>query len=183
MPSKYVIGDHQAPHFITFSTVQWIDALSRPEIKHLILDSFRYCQAEKGLILYAYVIMSNHVHIIAAAAESFILSDILRDLKKFTSKAIFHEIKENPMESRKKWMIWLFESNGKRNINNKYFQVWQQKNHPIELSNNYLMDQKLEYLHNNPVKAGLVYEPQHYVFSSAIDYAGGRGLIPIDFLE
>ena len=69
MPSKYTISDHQAPHFITFATVQWVDALSRPSYKDIIVESLRYCQNEKGLILYAWCVMSNHIHLIVAAQE------------------------------------------------------------------------------------------------------------------
>ena len=134
MPSKYIISDHQSPHFITFATIQWVDALSRPHYKDLIVNSLRYCQQEKGLILYAYVIMSNHVHLIAAAKEDYNLSDILRDLKKYTSKKLIHEISNNHQESRKDWMMWLFKSAGKRNSNNKTHQFWLQNNHPFQLS-------------------------------------------------
>ncbi len=88
MSSKYTISDHQAPHFITFATVQWVDALSRPIYKDIIIDSLKHCQEYKGLILHAYVIMNNHVHLIASAEEGYNLSAILRDFKKHTSKKI-----------------------------------------------------------------------------------------------
>jgi len=182
LSSKYIISDHQAPHFITFSTVEWVDALSRPEYKNIIIESLKYCQNSKGLVLYAYVIMNNHVHLICAAKEGFNLSEILRDLKKYTSKKLLKYIKENDRESRRKWMMWLFESAGKRNSNNSKYQFWQQDNRPIELSTVKMVDQRLNYIHQNPVKEGIVYEPEYYVYSSAIDYAGGNGLIRVNFL-
>ncbi len=182
MPSKYEIDDHQAPHFITFATVQWVDALSRPCYKQIVIDSLDFCQAKKGLTLFAYVIMSNHVHLIAAAKEGFDLSGILRDLKKHTSKEIIKAIEENPFESRKSWMLWIFRSAGKRNANNKHFQFWQKDNRPIQLSTNRMIDQRLRYVHDNPVKEGLVHEPEYYVFSSAFDYSGGRGPISIELI-
>jgi len=183
MGHKYAIYNQQAIHFITFAVVQWVDVLSRPEVKDIVIDSLRHCQKEKGLDLHAYVIMSNHVHLIASARENYRLSDILRDLKKFTSKRIYEFAQESTQESRKNWMLWLFKSNGQQNANNKNFQVWQQDNHPIELTSNEMMDQRLNYLHENPVRAGLVYEPEHYVYSSAIDYAGGKGLLDLVFLD
>ena len=182
MSSKYKISDHQDVHFITFSVVQWVDALSRPHYKDIVIDSLRYCQNKKGLLLYAYVIMSNHVHLIGAAKEGFNLSDILRDLKKHTSKKLFHEITSNPQESRKSWMRWIFTSAGKQNPNNENFQFWQQDNRPIQLSTAEMVVQRLEYLHYNPVKAGLVHQPEHYIYSSAADYAGGKGMLDIEFL-
>ena len=79
-------------------------------------------------------------------------------------------------------MLWLFASAGKRNSNNTYYQFWQQDNRPIELSTNEMMDQRLDYIHDNPVKEGLVYEPEHYIYSSALDYSGGKGLLEIELL-
>ena len=183
MASKYIINDHQRPHFISFATIQWVDALSRPAYKDIVIESLRYCQQEKGLTLYAYIIMSNHVHIIASAKEGFSLSDILRDIKKFTSKRLFEAIEGNQQESRKSWMLELFRSAGEKNSNNKNFQVWQQDNHPIELSNAIMSRQRLDYLHRNPVAEGLVREPEHYLYSSALNYAGAKGLLEVEFLE
>jgi REP element-mobilizing transposase RayT len=183
MSAGYKIYDSQALHFVTFSTVQWVDALSRPDYKDIVIDSLRYCIVNKGLILYAYVIISNHVHLIISAEEGVQLSDILRDLKKFTSKHLIEVIENNPQESRRSWMLWLFRSAGQANSNNQNYQFWQQDNHPIQLSDNQMMEQRLYYIHENPVKAGLVSEPHHYVYSSAIDYAGGKGLLDIVFIE
>ncbi|WKN32910.1 transposase [Porifericola rhodea] len=158
MPSRYIISDHQALYFVTFTTVEWIDALPRLAYKNVVVESLRYCTQEKGLIICAYVVMSNHIHLIISAQEGFNLSDILRDLKKFTSKRLIEAIIQNPQESRNRWMLWIFRSAGQRNSNNKYYQFWQQDNHPVELSNNQMMDQRLDYIHQNTVAAGLVYE-------------------------
>ncbi len=80
-------------------------------------------------------------------------------------------------------MVWLFKSSGESNSNNKYFQFWQQDNRPIQLSTNKMIDQRLEYLHFNPVKAGLVYEPEHYIYSSARDYCGLTGLLELEMIS
>jgi len=80
-------------------------------------------------------------------------------------------------------MLWLFKSHGTKNPNNKDYQFWQQDNHPVELDTNEMIDQRLNYLHDNPVKVGIVEKPEHYIYSSAIDYTGGKGLLEIDFLE
>lgn len=134
--------------------------------------------------LHAWIIMTNHVHLILSAKKGFRISDMLRDLKKYTSKQIFEAIKENPKESRKAWMTYMFERAGKRNSNNKNFQFWQQDNHPIELSTPKMLRQRIDYLHENPVKAGYVFEPQEYVYSSAIDYFTNiKDLIEIEHLQ
>jgi len=183
MSVKYKTGDDQLPHFITFSVVEWIDALTRNEYKEIIMESLNYCIAEKGMKLNAWIIMTNHVHLIMSARPGFMISNILRDLKKFTSKQIVKAIKENPKESRKGWMYYMFNRAGKRNSNNKDFQFWQQDNHPVELSTAVMLKQRLDYLHENPVRGGIVYEPKDYVYSSAVDYYTNRsGKIKIEHL-
>jgi putative transposase len=184
MSTKYKFGDNEIAHFITFSVINWIDALTRNEYKDIVVESLQYCIKEKGLQLHAGVIMSNHVHLIASAKQGFMLTNILRDLKKFTSNKIFKAIEENPKESRKEWMLWMFKRAGKRNSNNKDFQFWQQDNHPIELNTAEMLKQRLDYLHQNPVRAGIVYEPQDYVYSSGIDYCTTmKGRILIEHLQ
>ena len=182
MPSKYIISDHQAPHFLSMATVEWVDVFTRPLYKDIVVDSLRYCQEQKGMVLYAWVIMTNHLHLIAAAKEGGNLSNIIRDFKRHTSTHVFKAISDNPQESRRDWMRWIFVSAGKRNSNNKNHQLWQQDNRPIELSTNEMMDQRLEYLHQNPVEAGIVHNAEDYVYSSAIDYAGGKGLLDVEWL-
>ena len=104
----------------------------------------------------------------------------MRDHKKFTALQLLKTIKNNNQESRKDWMLWLFRAAGQANPNNEHYQFWQQDNHPIELTTPDMAMQKLNYLHQNPVKAGLVFEPQHYVYSSANDYySNHKGLLPV----
>jgi putative transposase len=182
MSRNYKITDQSQLHFLSFATVYWIDAFTRPSYKDILVDSLNYCIKNKGLVVYAWCIMSNHVHLIIGTQKDN-QSSIIRDLKKHTSKTIVKAIADNPQESRKEWMLWLFERAGKRNSNNTTFQFWQQQNHPIELSNTFLIEQKLEYIHNNPVGAGFVNEPHNYPYSSAIDYAGGKGMVDIILLE
>jgi len=122
------------------------------------------------------------VHLIMGTAGEQ-MEFILRDLKKFTSKALREEITENLQESRREWMLWMFERAGKFNANNNDWQFWQQNNNPIELYDNKIMQQKLDYLHNNPVEAGFVDEPWEYLYSSARDYCGKKGLIKIKLLK
>src|ERR1044072_108109 len=109
----YVIRDQNATHFMTFTVCGWIDLFSRKEYRDILINSFKYCQTEKGLILNAYVIMSNHVHLIAGAREGFILSDIVRDFKKFTHKTIMPVI-QSDQESRRLWMTHQFKYYGSR---------------------------------------------------------------------
>ena len=126
--------------------------------------------------------MTNHVHLIISS-QSNKIENIVRDVKKFTSKQIIQAIKENQKESRAAWMLNIFGYTGRNNNNNKDFQFWLQYYHPIELYSNDMVLQRSTYLHENPVKAGLVWEPWHYKYSSAIDYyTNEKGLIKIERL-
>ena len=182
MPSKYKFHNPDGLYFITNTVVDWIDVFSRPVYKEIIVESLQYAQEKKGLIIHAWVIMSNHLHMIVSAKENYVLSDIFRDFKKFTAKKIIHEIEENPEESRKKWMLMLFKTHGNRNPNNKEYQFWQQDNHPIELDTNQKINQRLDYLHDNPVNALIVDKAEEYLFSSARDYSGEPGLIEVELI-
>lgn len=181
MSRNYKILDQQTPYFITFGIVNWIDVFTRALYRNILVDSINYCIDQKGLVVYAWVIMTNHVHMIIGT-DGDKMQDIIRDLKKFTSKKILKAIEENPKESRREWMLGMFEAAGKKNSNNKKYQFWQQHNHPIALTDNRIIDQKLTYLHNNPVKAEIVIEDYEYKYSSAIDYADGRGLVKVTLL-
>jgi REP element-mobilizing transposase RayT len=181
--SRYKVHDDQVPHFVTMTVVNWIDALSRPEYKDIVLDSLQYCIEKKGLVLYAWVIMSNHLHLIVSATPGNKVGDIVRDFKKYTSKKLLEAIAGNSSESRKEWLMNAFSFAGQINSSNDNYQFWQQDYHPIELSKAGILSQRLNYLHENPVKAGLVWEAQHYKYSSATDYYENRkGLLPVTLL-
>ncbi|MEQ9426088.1 MAG: transposase, partial [Cyclobacteriaceae bacterium] len=163
----------------------WIDVFSRKSYRDIVVDSLRYCQKEKGLELYAWCIMSNHVHLIIGTEGANKLEDILRDLKKYTSGQTISAIKESKEESRKEWMLWMFERAGSKNSNNKKYQFWQQDNHPIELSNNLMLESRLNYIHNNPVEVGLVLAPEEYLYSSAKNYCNleNEALLEVKLIE
>jgi putative transposase len=176
--TKYTIKDKNAAHYLTMTIVGWVDIFTRKIYRDIVIDSLKYCQKEKGLELYGYIIMSNHIHLIARAGEGFSLSAIIRDFKKHTCRQIINAI-EKETESRREWMLGIFGLAGKSNSNNKEFQVWKQDNHAVELYSNYVIIKKLDYLHNNPARAGLVNKPEDYKYSSACNYADMEGLLEI----
>jgi len=180
MATRYRFGDSSIPHFITYSVVEWVDALSRPVYKDIVVKSLQHCISQKGLILHAWVIMNNHVHLVVSASGGYKLENIIRDHKKFTATALLDAIGKSNQESRRSWMMWLFSAAGKQNTNNIKHQFWQQDNHPIQLTTREMAQQKLNYLHNNPVRAGIVAEAHHYIYSSAVDYSTRlKGLLPV----
>lgn len=181
MSRAYKFKDQSKPYFVSFATVNWIDLFTRKEYCYTLTESLEYCQKEKDLIVYAWCIMPSHVHLIIGT-KGKPMQDILRDFKRFTSKKLREEISSHPQESRKEWLLWMFEDAGKKNSNNKDWQLWQQHNQPIELWDNYMIDNKLNYLHNNPVDAEIVDSAENYCWSSAIDYCDGKGKINIELL-
>lgn len=166
-------------YFVTSTVVDWIDIFTRPKYKHIILESLTYCQEKKGLQIYAWVLMSNHLHMIVSAGTDASVSDILRDFKKFTSKRILAELEEDPQESRREWMLDRFHFAGANDKKISKYRFWQEGNHSelIYLHDFYL--QKLNYIHNNPIRQEIVSRQEEYLYSSALDYAGGKGLLNI----
>lgn len=184
MSTKYKIKNPYGIYFMSFAVVEWVDVFTRPLYCHTFISSLKYCQDNKGLILYAWCLMSNHVHLIASSKNGK-LSDIMRDLKKYTSYKILKEIQANKRESRKDWMLPIFKKAGYLNSNNRHYQFWRQDNQPKELlpfENSFMM-QKLNYLHMNPVHAGIVEKPEDYLYSSARNYANLPGLLDVEYIR
>lgn len=167
MSSKYKFRDQEKLYFVSFAVVYWLDVFIRDEYKEIVLESLRDCQKRKGLEIYSWCIMTSHMHmIIGTQGEK--MENIMRDFKTYTSRVLKESIKSNGKESRKEWLIWKMKHAGNKNSNNKDFQFWDQDNHPIELFDNEIMQQKLEYIHNNPVAAGFVSKGEDWLWSSAI---------------
>ncbi|MFK8104072.1 MAG: transposase [Saprospiraceae bacterium] len=180
----YKIRNQYGLYYLTFTIVGWADIFTRQVCKDIIIDSFKYCITNKGFRLYAFVIMSNHVHLIASAdEESKGLSAIVRDLKKHTSKELINWVTTSKTESRRDWLKMIFEYYAKYNKRNKKYQVWQQDNRPIDLLYPRFIMQKLNYIHQNPVKAGLVAHAAEYCYSSAKNYAGQVGKLEVELID
>lgn len=180
------IHDQYGIYFLTFTTVGWIDVFTRKQIREILLQSLKYCIENKGLVLYAYVVMSNHLHLIARSSEAGDgLSAIVRDFKKFTSISILDWMDDNRQESRRKWMQMIFKQYGRTNPNNTHFQFWQQSNMPKLIVFPKFGYQKLNYIHVNPVRAGYVDHPADYPWSSYRAYysADRKILLPVEILH
>jgi REP element-mobilizing transposase RayT len=160
----------------------WIDVFSRQSYKEIIIDSFQYCQKHKGLHINAFVIMTNHIHLVAHSPDNN-LSNIIREFKKFTSKRIIESIQENSKESRSEWMLDLFRQFATSSKKHKNYQFWTHNNHPVELFSPKWINQKIIYTHNNPVNAGIVEMPEHYTYSSAKNYIGQPGILDVEVID
>jgi putative transposase len=172
MSRKYKIVNQDELYFVTFTVIQWLDVFTRREYADIFLDSVRYCQKNKGLEVWCFVVMSSHIHMILGRHGEEPLGGIIRDIKKYTSSKIVAAIADNARESRRELFLWLFRRAGNKNSNNKVYQFWQQHNHPIELSTVTMLYERIDYIHNNPVEAGIVLSPEEYLYSSALNYSG-----------
>jgi putative transposase len=164
--SEYLKIETGKSYFITFTVVDWLDVFLREEYANILIESIKYCQKEKGLEVYAYCIMPNHVHMIASAGEGN-LSDVLRDMKGHTSKRIVKAIAENRRESKRELFLERFRNAADQSKRHKHYCFWRETNHPVELYSDKFIMQKENYIHMNPVKMGLVSRPEHYRLSSA----------------
>ena len=184
MSTKYKFKNIAGCYFISFAVFEWVDLFTRKEYKNILVKNLKYCQKEKGLELFAWVVMTNHIHLIARAKEGFLLQDIVRDFKKFTSRVMLKTVSEHVGESRKEWTLEIFSDAGKKKSNNSECQFWRQDNHPIEVWSEDVINQKLLYLHNNPVVEGIVDKAEEYLYSSARDYYHDKnsGLLEIKFI-
>lgn len=176
----YQIRKQGATHYLTFTIEGWIDLLSRKVYKDLLLESFAYCRKNKNLDIHAFVFMTNHIHTIWTAKDNN-LSDVIRDFKTYTSKAFIKVISETA-ESRREWLLHMFKFYGRGSATNKNYKIWTNDNHPVEIVSPDFFYQKLKYIHENPVRAGIVYDEIDYIYSSATNYANRKSIFEIDFL-
>jgi REP element-mobilizing transposase RayT len=180
MSTGYKISESEGLYYLTLQVVDWIDVFTRKEYKDILIDNLKYCQKHKGLVLFGYVIMSNHVHMLAQSTIGD-LSGWLRDFKSYTGKLIIDAIHDEK-ESRKEWLLKLFQNAAAKSSVNKNFKFWTHENHAEHIYSTKFMRQKLEYIHDNPVKAGIVEKPEDYLYSSARNYAELPSLLDIEQL-
>ncbi len=175
MSTGYKIDNQEGAYYITLQIVNWADLFSRQVYRDIVIDNLRYCIANKGLIVYAYVIMSNHVHLLVQS-NSGQLSNTIRDFKSYTSKKFIQCIEQNK-ESRSEWLLNVFKQAASMHKRNSHYQVWTHENHVVHVYSDKFVMQKLDYIHMNPARAGLVRQPEDYIYSSACNYAGESAVL------
>ncbi len=170
--SRYRIFENEYPYFLTGTIVAWLPLFAYPSFAEIILNSWRFLQQERGVRIYAYVILENHLHWIASGEE---LSKQIGRFKSFTARQIIDSMEQSGFHT------WLQELQffKLRHKTDQARQLWQEGSHPEQIQNDEMMLQKLEYTHLNPVRRGYVDAPEHWRYSSARDYAGKNGLIDV----
>lgn len=173
--SRYhVIGNQ--PHFITCTVVNWTPIFSKVELAQIILNSLSFLQHQQRLTLYGYVIMENHIHLIASAAN---LSKEIGNFKSFTARSIIDLLIEN----QSNYYLNQLKFYKLKHKTDQEYQVWQEGFHPQAILNEEIFRQKLDYIHNNPVKRGYVDDPAHWRYSSYRNYIEQLGLLQVELID
>ncbi|MCX6134475.1 MAG: transposase [Ignavibacteriales bacterium] len=179
MKKPWTFDDSNSLFFCTDVIVGWQYVFTSTEFFETIIDSLKYCQENKSLRLFGYVVMPNHVHSIVSAAQGN-LASIIRDYKRHTS----WRISELLGEARNRRLLKYFHTVARREDRGNEHKIWQSGSHPVLIESSHFFEQKLEYIHNNPVTKGYVERPEDWKFSSARNYAlGDNSIIKVDFLE
>jgi REP element-mobilizing transposase RayT len=164
MSTGYKLSEKHGCYYLTFQVVGWVDLFTRKVYRDIVIDSLKYCQQNKGLSLFAYVIMSNHIHLLARS-EHGDMSGLIRDFKNYTSKK-FLDVIDSDIESRKDWMKIVFAYHAKLK-NKQNNQIWTHENHAELVYSQKFIEQKLNYIHENPVRSGIVVKAEDYLYSGA----------------
>jgi REP element-mobilizing transposase RayT len=170
--SRYRIYEDYYPYFLTCTVVGWLPVFTRPETMQILYDSLRFLQDQGRLTLYGYVILENHLHLIASAPE---LAKEIGDFKSFTARRLVDYLEANGAQI----LLKLLHFMKARHKTDRPYQLWQEGSHPQQIQNDEMMRQKLDYIHLNPVKRGYVDEAIHWRHSSARNYAGLPGLLRV----
>lgn len=170
--------------YLTFNTVDWIDVFIRPTYKQIIIEALNYCIESKKFTVYAWCLMTNHLHLLARAHDGSGLSMIEKEFKRLTTTKILEAIDIEP-DLRRKWMLQRFEHFSQSLKRIEKFQLWQSCTNPsfIDFKQVYRLQERVLYIHENPVRDGIVASPEHYLYSSAGDYAGTKGLVNVSVIN
>ena len=169
--SRYKIIQPDLPHFITVTVLHWIPVFTRPDTVELLFDSLRQL-INDGLKVYAYVILENHLHLIVQSQQ--LDKDITR-FKSYTARQIIQYLEKNNVRPILEQLAFY----KKAHKVDRTYQFWQEGVHPEWIQNEAMMRQKVEYIHQNPVKRGYVDETEHWRYSSARDYTGLPSLLEV----
>jgi len=170
--SRYKITQAEGVHFVTLTVLHWIPVFTRPQTVDIILDSLRFLMKD-GLKVHAYVILENHLHLIVQSTQ---LDKEIARFKSFTARQLLVYLEQHHVTTILEQLAFY----KKAHKTDRQYQFWQEGVHPELIQNEAMMLQKIDYIHNNPVKRGYVDQAQHWRYSSARNYEGEVGLLDID---
>jgi putative transposase len=170
--TRYKIYDNEYPHFLTCTIVDWLPVFTRPEAVEIVLDSWTFLQSNGRMCIYAYVILENHLHFIASSDH---LAKEVGDFKSYTARKLLDLLEHANAQTLLKQLAFRKPAHK----TDRVFQLWQEGSKPKQISSEEMMQQKIEYIHDNPVKRGYIDDPVHWRYSSARNYAGQDGVIEV----
>ncbi|MEA3315549.1 MAG: transposase [Campylobacterota bacterium] len=173
--TRYKIYEQTQPHFLTLTILHWIPIFTNKDSVDILLDSFRYLQKEDNLQIYSYVILENHLHLVASSDD---ISYTMRRFKSFTAKNILKLLQERNITTILDQLAFYKKAHKKT----AQYQLWQEGYQPKLIKDDKMMIQKINYIHQNPVKRGFIDEARYWRYSSARDYEGIKGLIEVERL-
>ena len=171
--SRYLIHDNAPPYFLTCTVINWLPVFTQSEAAETVVHSWRFLQEEGRLVLYGYVILVNHVHLVASSPD---LAKAIGEFKSFTAKEILRMLGERGART----LLWQLTGGRSPRDPRRRRHLWRPGSHPQEILSEDMMRQKLDYIHENPVRRGYVDDPLHWRFSSARNYARLPGVIPVE---
>lgn len=164
MSEGYKVLDSSQPNFITLVVTDWVDLFIRDVYCKVIDDSLNYAIENKGIVVHAYVYMSSHIHLIVSSND-VPLTEFVRDFKKYTAGE-FIKLIDSSLESRKEWLLAKFSYAANRIVRGGEYKIWKDGFHPVLLDTPHKIQQRVEYIHKNPVDAQIVFHERDYVNSS-----------------
>lgn len=170
MRSRYQYQDADGVYFLTMTAIEWLPIFIQPAACEVLIESLEFCRVNKGLRIHAYVIMDNHLHLIASGPD---LPGTVRAFKGFTARRIV----QLAQASGREWLLNQFEYHKLRHRSASTHQVWQEGAHPQLIQGDAMWWQKVEYIHNNPVRRGWVELPEHWRYSSASEFVLGKASV------
>ncbi|MDP9229256.1 MAG: transposase [Bacteroidota bacterium] len=182
----HITKEEGVPYFVTLSVVDWVDIFIRPIYKNVIVDALNLFIEKNGLLVHAWCLMTNHLHLVAKAKETFQWAYILREFKRLTSKEVLAALSiETEPECRREWLLQRFQSPATLTKRTGQIHFWQDGNHPLylETGNPEIILDRISYVHDNPVRDLVVDAAEAYIYSSAKDYAGKKGLVNVSVYE
>jgi REP element-mobilizing transposase RayT len=171
--SRYKIYEPTHPHFMTCTILHWIPIFTRTQTTDIIFGSLKYLQENDNFILYAYVILENHLHLIASSDD---IGKSMSKFKSFTAKKILKYLHKENAKTILEQLAFYKKAHKKETS----YQLWQEGIAPKLIQGDKMMIDRINYIHNNPIKRGYIDEASHWRYSSARDYEGIKGLIEVN---
>ena len=178
MKSRYkILKNDNSLYFLTLNVILKIPVFTNSSYMDIILENFAFYREHQHLKIFSYVIMDNHIHFIASHPDN--LSQVIQNFKSYTAKKLLHRLQSD----NRNWILELMTNLKADYKTESTYQFWQEGNHPKQIQDIEMYNQKVEYIHYNPVRRGLVSNEEDWIYSSAKNFLGLESVFQVDELE